>query len=95
MLIDITLSLTPEMMTHSNNNTAKSLIGHLGTHFDVMDKEFPPEYIKRCGIIFGIDRVTDRMPEFVLNAGWRFIDHTYPMSCQGVTGLPCRVIAEV
>lgn len=35
-------------------------LGHLGTHFDVMDKEFPLEYIKRKGIIFDVSSVQGR-----------------------------------
>lgn len=185
MLTDITLKLTLDMITDSNNNTAKSLVGHLGTHFDVMDKEFPLDYTKRRGIVFdvsgvlardieiadidldrverdsfvafytgycdketygtreyfsnhpqlshelidallskgisiigidfaGIRRGEEHVPKdrlcadknvFVienlcslktlLDKGGMFTAHTYPMSCQGVTGLPCRVIAEV
>lgn len=185
MLIDITLRLTPEMITDSNSNTAKSLVGHLGTHFDVMDKEFPLDYTKRHGMVFDVSRVTGRdieigdidldsvekdsfaafytgycdketygtkkyfsqhpqlsheliyalltkgisiigvdfagvrrgeehVPEdqlcadknvfvienlcnlkTVIDNGGVFTAHTYPLNCQGVTGLPCRVIAEV
>lgn len=57
MLIDITLKNTPKMADESNKNTAKELVGHLGTHFDVMDKEFPLEYTKRRGIVFDVSRV--------------------------------------
>lgn len=57
MLIDITLKITPKMADESNKNTAKELVGHLGTHFDVMDKEFPLEYTKRRGIVFDVSRV--------------------------------------
>ena len=185
MLIDITLKLTPEKITESHSNTAKSLAGHLGTHFDVMDKEFPLEYTERKGIVFDVSHVTDRdidlddidlkkiesdsfvafytgyierehygtkayfseHPQLshtlidtllekrvsiigidfagirrgkehvpkdqlcadknvfvienlcnlkeVLKVSGSFTAHTYPMSCQGITGLPCRVIASV
>lgn len=37
-----------------------ALIGHLGTHFDVMNKEFPLEYIERTGIVFNVSSVKDR-----------------------------------
>ena len=60
MLTDITLKLTLDMITDSNNNTAKSLVGHLGTHFDVMDKEFPLDYTKRRGIVFDVSGVLAR-----------------------------------
>lgn len=61
MLIDITLKITPKMVIDAQGNEKKTLVGHLGTHFDVMDKEFPLEYTQR----------------------------------EGMTGLPCRIVAEV
>lgn len=60
MLIDITLHVTPEMLGTAWENTAKSLVGHLGTHFDVMDKEFPLEYTKRQGVVFDVSHVRHR-----------------------------------
>jgi len=43
MLIDITLKITPKMVSDAQGNEKKALVGHLGTHFDVMNKEFPLE----------------------------------------------------
>lgn len=60
MFIDITLKITPKMVTDAQGNENKTLVGHLGTHFDVMNKEFPLEYTKRKGIIFDVSNVTDR-----------------------------------
>lgn len=60
MLIDITLKVTPKMSDTALENTAKNLVGHLGTHFDVMDKEFPLEYTKRQGIVFDVSHVGGR-----------------------------------
>lgn len=54
MLIDITLKITPQMVKDAQGNEKKAFTGHLGTHFDVMDKEFPLEYIKRRGIVFDV-----------------------------------------
>ena len=45
------------MVIYVQGNEKKSLVGHLGTHFDVMNKEFPLEYIKRKGIIFDVSNV--------------------------------------
>ena len=185
MMIDITLNVSPEMMDTAWSNTAKSLVGHLGTHFDVMDREFPLEYTRRQAVVFDVSRVKDRditaedidlslvkadmfvafrtgfmqetaygTPQYfrehpqlshelietllekkisiigvdfagirrtpqhvpadqrcadhgvfvvenlwnldaVLKAGGLFTAHTYPMRFSGVTGLPCRVVAEV
>lgn len=60
MLIDITLKITPKMLAEAAGNGKKELVGHLGTHFDVMNKEFPLEYTKRKGIIFDVSQNCDR-----------------------------------
>lgn len=60
MLIDITLKITPKMVSDAQGNEKKSLTGHLGTHFDVMNKEFPLEYTERRGIIFDVSHVKGR-----------------------------------
>lgn len=54
MLFDITLRITPKMVKNAENNEKKALVGHLGTHFDVMDKEFPLEYTRREGFCFDV-----------------------------------------
>ncbi|WP_310602059.1 cyclase family protein [Anaerosporobacter sp.] len=60
MLIDITLKVTPKMVSDAQGNEKKALVGHLGTHFDVMNKEFPLEYTKRDGIVFDVSNVGER-----------------------------------
>ena len=60
MYIDLTLEITPQMLADAQNNPNKALTGHLGTHFDVMDREFPLEYTERNGIVFDVSHVTDR-----------------------------------
>lgn len=47
MKIDVTLEITPKMVQDAQGHDKKSLSGHLGTHFDVMNKEFPLEYTQR------------------------------------------------
>jgi len=185
MLIDITLKITPDLSKEAQGNQDRSLVGHLGTHFDVMNKVFPLEYTCRQGVVFdvsairgrditeedvdlskvdadlfvafhtgyieevgygnktyfgqhpqlsddlieklldlgvsiiavdcsGIRRGREHTPKdqhcadhgcFVIenlcnlkrlvDCGGSFVAHTYPMSFEGITGLPCRVIAEV
>ena len=185
MTVDITLPVTPEMLGTAWENTAKSLVGHLGTHFDVMDKEFPLSYTRRKGVVFDVSSVRGRDIELsdidldlveeamfvafhtdflaeakygtptyfkehpqlshtlihallekkisiigvdcagirrgkehvpadqrcadqgvfvienlydlksVLAVNGQFIAHTYPMRVSGVTGLPCRVVAQL
>lgn len=60
MLIDITLRITPTMVCDAQGNEKKALVGHIGTHFDVMNKEFPLEYTKREAIVFDVSEVGDR-----------------------------------
>lgn len=60
MLIDITLKITPDMIADAQGNERKSLSGHLGTHFDVMNKEFPLDYTERKGIVFDVSGVSGR-----------------------------------
>ena len=185
MLIDITTKITPKIVKDDPGTVNPSLAGHIGTHFDVMDEEFPLAYTKRNGVIFDVSSVTQRDIEIgdirledvekdmfvafytgyieeigyggkeyfsnhpqlsktlieallekgvsiigldfagvrrgaehiptdrhcaqkgtfiienlcnlksVLHNGSKFIAHTYPMNYVGITGLPCRVIAEI
>ena len=46
MLLDITLKITPKMVKTAENNEKKALVGHLGTHFDVMDGSFTVHPLK-------------------------------------------------
>ena len=60
MLVDITLKITPKMVTDAQGNAKITLAGHLGTHFDVMNKEFPLEYTKRKAVVFDVSAINDR-----------------------------------
>ena len=60
MLIDITLKITPDMIKDAHGNEKKSLSGHMGTHFDVMNKEFPIEYFERNAVVFDISQIENR-----------------------------------
>lgn len=60
MLVDLTLKITPKMVTDAQGNEKKAFTGHLGTHFDVMNKEFPLEYTKRNAIVFDVSNVCNR-----------------------------------
>lgn len=48
------------MATDAQGNEKKALVGHLGTHFDVMDKEFPLEYTERTGVLFDVSQIEGR-----------------------------------
>jgi len=60
MLKDLTLKITPEMAKTAQGNEKKAFSGHLGTHFDVMNKEFPIEYFRRKAVIFDVSKANDR-----------------------------------
>ncbi|MGC4017811.1 MAG: cyclase family protein [Muricomes sp.] len=60
MFIDLTVLITPEMIADAQGNEKKALAGHLGTHFDVMNKEFPIEYVERNAIVFDVSSIKDR-----------------------------------
>lgn len=185
MLIDITLEVAPNLAKEAQTHQDRSLTGHLGTHFDVMNKVFPLDYTRRAGVVFdvssirgrdiegadidlskveagmfaafytgwidevgygnktyfashpqlsdalidallergvsiigvdcaGVRRGREHTPkdqlcadrgcfvienlchlQDVLAQGGAFTAHTYPMNFTGITGLPCRVVAEV
>ena len=42
------------MTKDAQGNLKKALTGHLGTHFDVMNREFPLEYIRRQAVVFDV-----------------------------------------
>ncbi len=52
MYTDLTIKITGELITQASGSERKTLKGHLGTHFDVMNREFPLEYLERKGYIF-------------------------------------------
>ena len=60
MFIDLTTLITPKMVIDAQGNEKKALVGHLGTHFDVMNKEFPIEYVERNAIVFDVSAVKER-----------------------------------
>ena len=60
MLIDLTLKIKKEMVKIASENEMKVLFGHIGTHFDVMNKTFPLNYTRRKGIVFDISDIQDR-----------------------------------
>ncbi|WP_378955080.1 cyclase family protein [Pelosinus sp. sgz500959] len=66
MKIDLTVTVTEEIRKLMEDMTATAQIppyiqfGHLGTHFDVMDKKFPLENTERRGILFDVSHVKER-----------------------------------
>ena len=58
MLIDLTL---PVDASHYETGTQRMVsYGHVGTHFDVLDREFPLEFLEREAVAFDVSSVTER-----------------------------------
>ncbi len=75
MKIDITLKITPEIAAKGNEK--KELAGHLGTHFDVMDKVFPLDYTERKAIVFDVSHITDRDIEIADIEAEKFFENAF------------------
>jgi kynurenine formamidase len=60
MLIDLSVKVTKFARKQASDNEKMVSFGHLGTHFDVMNKEFPLSYVKREGIVFDVSGIKDR-----------------------------------
>ncbi|MFV0438845.1 MAG: cyclase family protein [Desulfopila sp.] len=56
MLIDLSVEVTKFSNKAALENERMVSFGHLGTHFDVMDKEFSLEYVQRKAILFNVAR---------------------------------------
>ena len=54
MFVDLSLKITGELIKSSADNEKKVLSGHYGTHFDVMNREFPLDYLERKGYVFDV-----------------------------------------
>ncbi len=57
MYIDITLPITPKMAADAAGNEKKALVGHIGTHFDCMNKTFPLDYCRLDGVVFDVSHI--------------------------------------
>ena len=60
MLIDLSVKVTKLVRKEATDNEKMVSFGHLGTHFDVMNKEFPISYVKREGLVFDVSGIADR-----------------------------------
>lgn len=58
-LIDLSLKVDMEMYRAAQQNSGAPY-GHIGTHFDVMNKEFPLAYFSRKGYVFDVHSVRNR-----------------------------------
>ena len=58
--VDLTLKVSPKMIKDAQGNENKAFTGHLGTHFDVMNKEFLLNYTERKAIVFDVSSISGR-----------------------------------
>jgi hypothetical protein len=54
----VAIDLQSKELAENNEKIVSS--GHLGTHFDIMDKSFPLDLIERDGIVFDISQIRGR-----------------------------------
>lgn len=60
MRIDLTVKVNKELWSDILKNEKMTALGHLGTHFDLMNKEFSLDNIKRNGKIIDVRCVKNR-----------------------------------
>jgi len=60
MLIDLTYKVTTFTNKLGADKEKQVPFGHLGTHFDVMNKEFPLSFVKREAIVFDVSAIVER-----------------------------------
>lgn len=58
--IDLTLCVTPAMRDRALAGERMAALGHLGTHFDVMDQPFPLRNLERPGVVFDVAAAAGR-----------------------------------
>lgn len=54
MLVDLSVRVTKSFLKEAQSNEPLAAMGHMGTHFDVMNKTFPLEFTRRKGIVFKV-----------------------------------------
>ena len=60
MIVDLSITVSKSVLEKAAGNEEKVSFDHLGTHFDVMNKEFPLSYLEREGIVFDVSSIYDR-----------------------------------
>lgn len=60
MRIDLTFKISKSKFQEMLKKSSAQLFGHFGTHFDVMDKEFPLDFCRREGILLDASAVENR-----------------------------------
>ena len=58
MIVDLTVEVNLQSAETAKQNEKKAWRGHLGTHFDVMNKVFPLDYMERDAVVFDVGDVS-------------------------------------
>lgn len=130
MLIDLTVEVKQDKWKDISRNEKMTSLGHLGTHFDVLDREFQLANTRRRGQLVDVRGIRERDIEArdlgaagIEAAGIRrgaehtptdrhcadhgvfIVEHLANLDLllerarggafEGISGLPCRVIAEL
>lgn len=60
MWIDLTTPLSAALIEAEQQTGKVPPAGHIGTHFDVMDRAFPLDYLRLDGVVFDVSAVSGR-----------------------------------
>jgi kynurenine formamidase len=60
MFIDLSIEVSASSLDEALNSERMVSFGHLGTHFDVMNKQFPLENLRRPGLVFDVSGRSNR-----------------------------------
>jgi kynurenine formamidase len=60
MLIDLTVPVSVETRNQLAGAEPMAAFGHVGTHFDVMNKEFPSDWFERPGLALDVSSIRGR-----------------------------------
>ncbi|MDD2236107.1 MAG: cyclase family protein [Kiritimatiellae bacterium] len=60
MFFDLSILVPASVREKALTNERMAALGHLGTHFDVMNKQFPLQNLERPGLVFDVSGITDR-----------------------------------
>lgn len=60
MFIDLSILVSSSSSKTAAENEKMTSFGHHGTHFDVMNKEFPQKFIRLAGLVFNIRGIPGR-----------------------------------
>lgn len=60
MFVDLSIPVTASAREKALSNERMVAFGHLGTHFDAMNKHFPLQNLERPGLVFDVAGICDR-----------------------------------